>query len=518
MPITDPQVYLVGAGPGNPGLLTLRAVECLQRADLVIYDKLVPPCMLEHAPPTAERLCVRELIANHAEHCPRVHQRLIDAARAGKRVVRLKGGDPFIFGRGGEEVEALRAAGIEYEIVPGVTAALGAAAYAGIPLTHRAMASAVAFVTGHENPAKGSSTLDWKALARFPGTLAVYMGMAQLPRIVHSLLRHGKAGDTPAAAIHWATTGEQQIVEAPLADLPATVQAAGLLPPAIILIGAVASLRSELAWFERRPLFGKRVLVTRPRAQAAPFVRRLEELGAVPFLLPCVEIAEPDDWTEVDRALANLASYQWLVFTSSNGVHAFFRRLRQLGRDLRALGAIRLAAIGPATAEVLRGYHLEPDCVPPDYCSESLVAMLIARAAGRRVLLARADRGRELLRDELGRVAHVDQIAVYVQRDSLCDAAGAIDCLRRGELDFVTLTSANIARSLLGALDAPCRDRLESGAVKLVTISPVTSAAVNEFKLPVAAEAQTFTSEGLLEALVSLASASKPSMTGVTEP
>lgn len=509
MPSSEPQVYLVGAGPGNPGLLTLRAVEVLSRADLVIYDKLVPARILEHAPKAAERLCVRDLIGAHGEHCPRVHQRMIDAARAGKCVVRLKGGDPFIFGRGGEEAEALRNAGIAYEVVPGVTAALGAAAYAGIPLTHRALASAVAFVTGHENPAKTTSSLDWKALARFPGTLAVYMGMAQLPQIVHSLLRHGKDGDTRAAVVHWATTGEQRIVEARLADLPAAVQAAGLLPPAVVFIGAVAALRAQLAWFERLPLFGKRVLVSRPRDQAGLFLRRLEEHGAVPFLLPCVQITEPADWTSVDRALGALSSYQWLVFTSRNGVQAFFKRLRQLGRDLRALGSLRLAAIGPATAEALRAYHLEPDVVPPEFCSESLAAILGERVTGQRVLLARADRGRELLREELARVAQVDQVAFYFQKDAVEDNMGAIDCLRRGELDFITLTSANIARALLRSLDPPCRARLVSGDVRLVTISPVTSAAVREFGLPVAAEAATYTIDGILEALIALVSGEK---------
>ncbi len=503
--MTEPFVHLVGAGPGNPGLVTVRAVECLAHADLVIYDKLVPPRVLDYAPPSAERVCVRELTSYHGEPAPRIVQRMIDAARAGRRVVRLKGGDPFIFGRGGEEAEALRDAGIAYEVVPGVTAALGAAAYAGIPLTHRALASAVAFVTGHENPAKPASALDWPALARFPGTLAIYMGMAHLPQLVGRLLEVGKPPRTPAAAIHWATTGEQRTVEAPLEELPAAVQASGLTAPAILFVGAVAALRGQLGWFEQGPLFGKRVLVTRPRDQAGPFVRRLEQSGAVPVLLPCVEIAEPDDWSEVDRALHRLGDYQWVVFTSSNGVHALLRRLRKLGRDVRALGSLRLAAIGPSTAEALRGYYLEPDLVPEEYCSESLAARLRREAAGQRILLARADRGRDVLRQELAEVAQVDQIAVYVQRDAVEDAGNVLDGLRRGELDFITFTSGNIARAFLRKLDGPCLARLESGHVKIVTISPVTSTAVAEFGLPVAAEAGVYTTEGMLEALTALA-------------
>jgi uroporphyrinogen III methyltransferase/synthase len=485
-------------------LLTLRAVECLAQADLVVYDKLVPPRLLEHAPPSAEHLCVADLSDCHAERYGPVTRTLIDAALSGRRVVRLKGGDPFLFGRGAEEAEALRRAGVPYEVVPGVTAALGAAC-AGIPLTHRAHASAVAFVTGHENPAKPESLLDWDALARFPGTLVFYMGMARLGRIIASLTEHGKAPATPAAVIHWCTTGEQQTVEAPLAELPAAVLRAGVAAPALIVVGAVVALRPHLAWFERRPLFGKRVLVTRPRRQAGELVRRLELLGAVPFVLPAVDVGPPADWAPVDRALAALPEFQWVVFTSANGVHGLLGRLRATGRDLRALGGVRLAAIGPATAEALRGYHLEPDLVPAEYRSEALAAALGERAAGQAVLLARADRGRELLRDELGRVARVEQVAVYSQVDAVDAASPVLDCLRRGEIDYVTLTSSNIARALMRALDDVCRRRLQSGEVKLVSISPVTSAAVRELGLPVAAEATEYTVPGLVAALVRLA-------------
>jgi uroporphyrinogen III methyltransferase/synthase len=505
--IPEPRVFLVGAGPGHPGFLTLRAVECLAQADIVVYDKLVPKGILDHAPAAAERVCVSDLAPCHGAGPSRISRRLIEEARRGRRVVRLKGGDPFIFGRGGEEAEALREAGIAYEVVPGITAALGAAACAGIPLTHRAHASAVAFITGHENPAKPESAIDWPALAHFPGTLVVYMGIAQLPRIVESLLKHGKAPDTPAAAVHWATTGEQQTVAAPLRELAGAVQAAGLTAPAVVIIGEVAALRARLAWFERRPLFGQRVLVTRPRDQAVGLVRRLEQLGAVPFVLPAVEIGEPPDWAPVDQALAALGRYQWLVFTSSNGVHALIRRLRKTGRDLRALGGLRLAVIGPATADALREYHLEPDLVPDEYRSEGLAAALRERVAGQRILLARADRGRDLLRHELAAVAEVDQVAVYSQVDAVAGDAAALDCLRRGEIEYVTLTSSNIARAMIQALDAPCRERIQSGLVRLVSISPVTSAAIRELGLPVAAEATAYTTAGVAEALVRLAAA-----------
>jgi uroporphyrinogen III methyltransferase/synthase len=499
-----PRVFLVGAGPGDPGLLTLRAVECLQQADLVLYDKLVPPRLLDFARPGAERVCVTDLPGEHPQRWPHIHRTLIEEAKKGKVVVRLKGGDPLVFGRGGEEAEELRHAGLPYEIVPGVTAGLAAAACAEIPLTHRRHASAVALVTGHENPAKPGSALDWAALARFPGTLVIYMGFARLESIARSLIEHGKAPDTPAAVVSAASTGHQQTLEATLAELPEAVRAAGLAAPAVIFVGPVAGQRPARSWFERRPLFGQRVLVTRPRGQAGDFVRRLEQLGAVPYVLPAVEIKPLDDWSAVDAVLARLAEFDWLVFTSANGVHAFLGRLRATGRDVRALGRVKLAAIGPGTADALRGYHLDADLVPATYRSEDLAAALAERAAGKRILLARADRGRDVLPQELGKVATVEQVAVYRQVDALAGESEVIDAFRRGELDLVTLTSANIARALLKALDETCRERVGSGKVRLVTISPVTSAAVRELKLPVAAEATEFTADGLIEALVRL--------------
>jgi uroporphyrinogen III methyltransferase/synthase len=496
-----PLVSLVGAGPGDPGLLTLRAVECLAEADLIVYDQLVPARLLDYAPAAAEHLCVTQL-PHHPDRHLQIHRTLIDAARQGKRVVRLKGGDPFLFGRGGEEAEALRRAGIAYEVVPGVTAALAAAACAGIPLTHRSHASAVAFVTGHEQPDKDTSSLDWDALARFPGTLVLYMSITRLPQHVEALLRHGKAANTPAAVVRWASMARQRVVEAPLVELPAAVQAAGVKSPAIVLIGSVAALRSELAWFERRPLFGQRVLVTRPRGQAGDLVRQLERLGAACSLLPVIEVRDPEDWAPVDRTLAELRSYDWLVFTSVNGVHAFLKRLPQTGRDLRALGNVRLAAIGPSTAAALREYHLEVDLMPPEFRSESLAAALKERVVGQRVLLARADRGRDLLRQELETVATVEQMAVYSQVDTVTLDPAVLESLRRGEFDWVTLTSSNIARVFLSVLEPAARARIEAAELKLASISPVTSAAVRDMGLPVAVEAKEYTSAGIVQAIV----------------
>jgi uroporphyrinogen III methyltransferase/synthase len=501
-PLSPPPVALVGAGPGHPEYVTLRAVECLRRADLVLYDRLVPRRMLDHAPPTARCVCIDSLHERHAQRIPHIHQAMIDAARGGLRVVRLKGGDPFVFGRGGEEAAALRAAGVAYEVVPGVTAALGAAACAGIPLTHRDFASGVALVAGHEQPDKGDSALDFAALARFPGTLVFYMGVVRLPFLVRSLIEHGKPPDTPGAAVRWATTPQQQTVEAPLGELPAAAAAADLKAPALIIVGPVVGLRRELAWFEHRPLFGRHVVVTRPRHQAGELVRRLEELGARTSVLPAVEVRPPADWGAVDRAVAELSRYQWLVFTSANGVHFFLRRLLEVGRDLRALGPLRLGAIGPATADALRTYHLEPDVVPDEYRSEDLAAALRDQVRGQRVLLARADRGRELLREELAAVAEVEQVAVYSQCDAAEWDATVLEEIGAGRVDYVTLTSSNIARALVRGLDAAAIEAIRSARVGLVTISPVTSDAVRGLGLPVVAEAREYTAAGVVAALV----------------
>lgn len=502
--MNTPRVFLVGAGPGSAGLLTLRAVECLGRAEFILYDKLVPARLLDFAPASAERVCVADLPGCHPDRWPHIHNVMIEAARQGKCVVRLKGGDPLIFGRGGEEAEALEQAGIKYELVPGVTAALAAASCAGIPLTHRADASAVAFVTGHEDPEKPSSSLDWSALARFPGTLVFYMGMARLGKIVRALIENGKPSDTPAAIVHSAATGQQRTLEATLGELPGAAQAAGIGPPALVIFGPVVQRRPQNSWFEGRPLFGKRVLVTRPRHQAADLVRQLEELGASVSVLPVVEVRELTDWSAVDHILARLSEFNWLVFTSVNGVHAFLGRLKHVGKDLRALGHLQLAAIGLATADALRVYHLEPDLVPAEYRSEALATALRERAAGQRILLARADRGREVLREQLADVAQVEQVAVYSQVDAVDMDAEIIDSLRRGAIEFVTLTSSNIARAFLNALDEPCREYIRSGVVKLVTISPVTSEAVTALGFPVAGEAKEYTSQGLIRALLTL--------------
>ncbi|MFO0851439.1 MAG: uroporphyrinogen-III C-methyltransferase [Gemmataceae bacterium] len=508
---SEPRVFLVGAGPGDPGLLTVRAAELLARADLVLHDQLVPRRLLDYANPAAERVCVRDLPGQHPDKYPHIYTKLIDAAKAGKTVVRLKGGDPLVFGRGGEEAEALRGAGVGYEIVPGVTAAFAAAAYLDIPLTHRRHASAVALVTGHELPQKVGNKLDWEALARFPGTLAIYMGIARLPLIVSELLKFGKDPLTPAAIIERASTGDMRTVFAPLKDLEAARRHAGLEAPGLILVGEVVDQRAARSWFEKRPLFGHRVLVTRPKHQAGPMLRRLELLGAVPYHLPILDIRPPADWGPVDAAIGKLAAgdFDWLVFTSANGVRGLFDRLPAVGHDLRAVGRVKLAAIGPKTTATLREYHLTPDVVPSsEFSSEGLAAALAKEVAGGRVLLARANRGRDLLREELAKVAAVEQVAVYEQVDAVDPDAEVMAALRRGEIGYVTLSSSNVARALLAAFDETIQGRVTRGEVKLVAISPETGTAVRALGFPVAAEATTFTGDGLIDAVVRLATGS----------
>jgi uroporphyrinogen III methyltransferase/synthase len=500
-------VSLVGAGPGDPGLLTRRGAALLARADVVVYDHLASPRLLELAPRSAERICAGKSIGHCTLTQAEINTLLVEHARRGRRVVRLKGGDPYVFGRGAEEAEHLRAAGVAVEVVPGVTAAVGVTAYAGVPLTHRDAASAVALVTGHDDPeapdrpdADRPGRLDWPALARFPGTLVIYMGVTRLPGLCRTLMREGKAADTPAALIASGTLAQQRTVVGTLADLAGRVADARVGPPALLVVGAVVDRRAALDWFERLPLFGQRIVVTRPQGEADGAAEALEALGAEVLIAPTVEILPPGDLAPIDRAIAALSSFDWLVFTSGNGVRFFLDRLESLGHDLRALGSLRLAAIGPATAEVLRGYRLRADLVPESFRSEALSEALSTRVAGRRVLLARADRGRTLLKDELERIAHVEQIAVYRNADVAALPPAVLDRLAAGSVDWITLTSSAITERLHALLPDEARGRI-GREIRLASLSPVTTATANRLGWPIAAEAESATWPGLVRAL-----------------
>lgn len=501
------KVYLVGAGPGDPGLITLKGHQCLTRADLVLYDGLVNPLLLRHTQAEAVRTCRSESAEGRLLVQREINDRLIAAAREGKCVVRLKGGDPFIFGRGGEEAAALAAAGIPFEVVPGVTAAVAASAYAGVSLTHRDFASCVAFVTGHEDPQKSSSTLDYRALAAFPGTLVFYMGLHRLPAIAESLIRAGKSAGTPAAVICRGTTPAQRTVVATLGEVSTAAERAQLHAPSIIVVGECVRQRETIGWFENKPLFGRRIGITRPADQAGSVIERLFELGAQPVLLPLIEILPPESWDEVDRVLERIARFDWIVFTSVNGVRSLLGRLWETGGDARRLGSARLAAIGEGTAQALAEFHLRADLVPDSYRAEALAAALIPHVAGRKVLWARASRGRDVLPNELRAAgAELEEVVVYRNVDVERLDVAATTALEPGELDWIGLSSPSIARALARLLPPGAKSRL-STSLRLASISPVTTAAAADAGLPIAAEAAVYTWEGIVQAIVRAESA-----------
>lgn len=498
-------VYLVGAGPGDPGLLTRRGAEVLGIADVVVFDHLASSKLLDLAPRAARRICAGKSSGHCILNQDQINRLLVEHAKAGRVVVRLKGGDPFVFGRGAEEADHLRRAGVSFEVIPGVTAGVGVTAYTGIPVTHRAMASAVAFVTGHSDPdsADGRGRLDWQGLARFPGTLVVYMGVTHLAAICRTLIRHGKDRTTPAAVIESGTLPAQRTTAATLETLPEIAAAVGIHPPALLVVGPVVEWRSKLNWFETLPLFGRRIIVTRPAdgVEGEASSSRLERLGAEVIAAPTVEIRPITDPGPLDAAIDRLGEFDWLVFTSIHGVRHFLARLFERGGDLRALGRIRLAAIGPATAEALGRFHLRADLVPDSSTSEGLAERLKAEAHGCKILFARADRGRTLLQEELGKVAEVHQVPVYHNADVDSLPPDVVSRIREGSVDWITITSSAIVNRLHAILPEDARRRI-GDEIRLASISPITTAASAQLGWPVAVEASVHTWDGLVEALV----------------
>lgn len=478
-------VYLVGAGPGDPGLLTRRGAEVLARADVVVYDRLAAPALLALAPPGAELVDVGKAPGRAAMTQEQINELLVARGERGAEVVRLKGGDPFVFGRGGEEAEACIAAGVPFEVVPGITSAIAAPAYAGIPVTHRGLSTSFTVVTGHEDPAKGTTDTDWDALAKAGGTLVILMGAARIGEIARALVAGGRDPDTPVAAVRWGTRPEQRTVRATLA----TIAQAGVEAPSAIVVGAVAAL--DLAWFERRPLFGRRIVVTRAREQASELRARLEALGAQVVEMPAIEI-EP-----VDFALPDLRAYEWVVFTSANGVDAFFDRgLLSAGLDARALASSRVAAIGPGTADALRRRGIVADLVPERFVAESLLDAFPAPSGPARVLLARAEVARDVLPEGLEAKGYTtDVLPVYRTRPAAPDPAD-LEALRAGAVDAVTFTSSSTVTNLCDAVGP-----LPDPPPLVVSIGPVTSATARARGLTVDAEADPHTIDGLVDAL-----------------
>ena len=385
------KVFLLGAGPGDPGLITVKAVECIQLCDVIIYDYLAAPALLAIAPENTEQIYVGKKGGDHTMKQDQINQLIVDKALEGNIVCRLKGGDPYIFGRGGEEAEILKSHDIPFEVVPGITSGIAATAYAGIPLTHRKMTSTLAFITGHEDPTKATSSIHWPSLAQGIGTLVFYMGVKQLPGIVKQLLENGKPSDTPVALVRWGTTSRQQTITGRLDNIVGIVKAAGFRAPAIIVVGDVVKLREKLNWFEQKPLFGKTIVVTRARQQASDLVKQLNSLGAETIECPTIKIVPPENIDPMTEAIQRLSDYDWLVFTSVNGVLSFFNRLFEMGKDVRALGHLRLCTIGPVTAQQLMTYGLKTYILPETYRAESVVdAFEKESIKGKRVLFPRA--------------------------------------------------------------------------------------------------------------------------------
>jgi len=497
-------VYLVGAGPGDPKLLTLRGKECLERADVVLYDYLANPALLDFAPAVAERIYVGRRGRGQYQDQGEINRLLIEKARAGKIVVRLKGGDPFVFGRGGEEAEAVAGSGLSFEVVPGVTSAVAAPAYAGIPVTHRTLASTVTFVTGHEDPTKETEALEWPRLATAHGTLVFLMGVKNLPAIVANLQREGKSGDTPVAVIRWGTKSSQRTVIGTLETIVGKVVEARIEPPSIIVVGDVVRLREQLNWFETKPLFGKRVLVTRAREQASELSSLLAERGAEPVECPTIRIVPPASWAELDGALADLSHYQWLVFTSVNGVKPFMQRLQQKGLDARAVAGLRLCCIGPRTAEALAAYGLRADVIPSEYQAEGLIeAMKAAGVKGQRVLIARAAVAREILPEQLRELgADVQVVTVYRTVLPEVEADRVKDLLQKQALHVLTFASSSTVRNFSGLFGSREEMRRVTSGVVVACIGPVTARTAAEEGLAVTITAAENTIPALVEAIV----------------
>ena len=496
-------VYLIGAGPGDPGLLTLKARDVLTRADVVVYDALANASFLDYCRADCERVYVGKIADKHAMSQWQINQLLVDKAKEGKNVARLKGGDPYIFGRGGEEAQELLAAGVAFEEIPGISSTVSAPAYAGIPLTHRSYASSVTIVTGHEDPTKAESALDWRALARSAATLVFVMGMKNLPEIAKRLIDAGLAPDTPAALVYRGTTPRQRSLVSTIADLPAAAVREKFTNPSVIVVGGVCALRDELNWFEQKPLFGRSVVVTRAREQASGLAATLAELGAEVVQCPTIRIAPLEDTASLDRAVRELAGYAWVIFTSVNGVRFFWKRLRAAGLDARALGGRMVAAIGPATAAELELHGVHADFVPEKYVAEGVVEGLLARGSleGARVLIPRALVAREVLPEALAAAgALVDVVPAYRTVPDASRGEEVIARVEAGTLDCVTFGSSSTVENFLAIVPA---DLLKAHpSVKLAAIGPVTARTLARHGLPCDIMPTVYTIPALVQALV----------------
>ena len=501
------KVYLVGAGPGDPGLITVRGKSLLERAEVVVYDYLASKKLLKHVPAGAELIYVgKKGGVKHTHTQEEINQILVDNALAGKMVVRLKGGDPFIFGRGGEEVEKLYEAGAPFEVVPGVTSATAAATYAGIPITHRDYTASVSFITGHEDPSKDNSNVDWSKLATGAGTLVIYMGIKNLPIIVANLIKYGRDPKTPVAVVRWASTPEQRSVVGTLETITQVVADADIKPPALIIVGEVVKLRDTIDWYEKRPLFSKKIVVTRTREQASDLVAGLEEFGANCLEYSTIHIKPVDSYAVLDGELERLDEYHWILFTSLNGVKYFFERLYSKGMDARDLKGPDLAVVGKSTADFLLNYGLNADLIPSTFTGEGLAEALLDQGVeGRNILIPRALQGREILPETLrGAGAQVTVAPVYQN----CPAEGDKESLRKelenGGIEMITFTSSSTVRNFLAMVDAENQEELQNilAGIKIAAIGPITAKTITDKGLQVDVQPAVYTIPGLIQAIV----------------
>jgi uroporphyrinogen III methyltransferase/synthase len=497
------RVYLVGAGPGDPGLITVKGREYLEKADIIVYDRLLDESLLAHAGRDAEKIYVGKASPEHTMSQTEINRLLVQKAKEGKNVVRLKGGDPFVLGRGGEEAKELAKNRITFEVVPGVTSAIAVPAYAGIPVTHRNLASSFAVVTGHEDPAKAGSSINWEKLATGVDTLVFLMGVQNMPEIVAKLLEHGRSGDTPVAMIKDGTRPQQRTVVGTLRDIIGLMKETALAPPAIFIVGEVVKLRETIRWFENRPLFGKRILVTRARQQAGILSKLLAERGALPVALPAITIQPIPDNQKLKQAILNLANYQWIVFTSVNGVEAFFDELRASKLDVRALHGLNIAAIGPATGKALEANGITADYCPEVFTTEGLISGFHGRnIACQRFLLPRTDIADEQLAKGLtGLGAMVHEIAVYRTLPDVDAITGVKKMLSSNQLDVITFTSSSTVTNFFTALAGyavPLRK------VKIACIGPKTADALMKSGLKPDVIAREHTIPGLVDAIEEL--------------
>lgn len=495
-------VYLVGAGPGDPKLITIKGLECIKKADCIVYDRLVNSQILAYAQSSTELIYAGKSPGCHTFKQREINTILVKKALEGKIVTRLKGGDPFVFGRGGEEIEKLLEYGIPYEVVPGITAGIAVPAYAGIPVTHRKYSSTLAFITGNEDTNKEDSSIDWSKLATGVGTLVFYMGMRNLAMIVKKLIANGRSPKTPIALIRWGTKPEQETLVATLNTVVKKAEEVQFRNPAIIIVGEVVKLRDKMIWFEQKPLFGKRIVVTRSRDQASTLAEAIENLGGESWEFPIIDIQDPDDFTPMDAAIANLRNYQWLIFTSVNGVKKFFQRLYHYQKDARALFGVKLCTIGPKTKEVLKAKGLICDYVPEEYRTEAIIEWLKTQnMKGKKVLLVRANTARRLLSDALENLgAVVTNVVAYKTVMGTANIEQLRRMLKDGMIHIITFTSSTTVENFIKMLGLENYKELLQG-VMIASIGPITSGTIRNFGLKVDVEAAEYTINGLIKAI-----------------